>query len=151
MRPSPLNALTIKSATSQKRVEHNKLTNPKVGGSPVTYLHIIHKLGHELQQNDQRTPLVTPTRIHIFVRVSDDHGLHRQPRRERPCFKRDDRFPIRSSPFWKQHDMRPLVVHRPPFNIPRRMVPGLRIHSVHGNNLQTKTKKQNKINTNPKP
>ena len=48
----------------------------------MAYFHVVDKLGHELEQDNEGTTLITPAWIHIFVRILNYHGLHRQTRRE---------------------------------------------------------------------
>ena len=111
---------------SAAMLEKKELPDPKRAKvERPDYLHEIDKLGHELKQNDQWTPLVTPTWIYIFMRVSNDHRLHWQPRRECACFERDYRSTIGGSALWKQHDVRPFVIHGPSPNMSSCMMPRL--------------------------
>lgn len=98
-------------------------------------MHMIDKLRHQLQKNDQRTPLVTPARIHILVGISNHHGLHRETRGERPRFEGDDGFAVGRGALGKQHNVRPPVVDRSSPDMSSRVMPGLRIDSIHRNDL----------------
>lgn len=89
----------------------------------MAYFHVVDKLGHELQQDNEGATLITPAWIHIFVRILNHHGLHRQTRRECARLERDQRLAIGGSPFWKQNNMGPPVVDCSPPNVSCSMVP----------------------------
>ncbi len=106
-----------------------------------SHLHVVHKLCHEMEQDNQRASLICPARIDMLVRVSHNHGLNRKTWWECSSLERDDGLPIGCGALWKQHHMRPFVVNCSSPDIACCMVSWFCRHSVHRNNLKPKKKR----------